>query len=141
MPACLPAISAVCVSALTVLFVPCHVSDWLSRHTPKDSTLAVIASGQTLCIAPNSSSAGPDLALVICPSAPNGVDLLIAKFTLNDNARKQQLVHTASGKCVSAAEYPRAILAVCDAESAEQEWVFGASGRLCGEGGCLSVGS
>ena len=130
-------------------FKPCQEFSW----TADAKSLALISvHGHSLCAAPNASApAGGDAALVLvrCPGSSGGVDTVVTGFTLDHNntqpsgwlaAHKQQLVHTASKRCVQGGAHGPPVLTACDAEDRAQLWVFGTSGRLCGEGGCLSVG-
>jgi hypothetical protein len=83
---------------------------------------------------PNVSSA--ELSLARCPGAPGGVEAIVAAFSLGDG--KGQVVHTETKRCLHGGVQPP-VLGACDAEAPAQQWVLGASGRLCGTGGCLSV--
>jgi hypothetical protein len=105
-----------------------------------DGSLALVSSGRALCIAPNSTAAsGGDvgLSLARCPGTPGGVAAAVTAFHLEHG--RGQVVHTGSKKCLRGGAGQPPVLGACDAAARVQQWVLGASGRLCGVGGCLSA--
>ena len=100
-----------------------------------------LVSGRALCVAPNSTvgSADVGLSLVRCPGTAGGVDAAAAAFSLT-RGKRGQVVHAASKKCLRGGEMRLPLLSACADGEPAQLWVFGASGRLCGVGGCLTVG-
>ena len=123
----------------------CQEFTWM-KETQSLALVKVL--GHSLCITPNATGVDGTLVLARCPGTPGGVSTAASAFLLAHNNtgnaawnshHMQQIIHKASGKCIHGGSGATPMLGECDAEDLAQTWVFGSSGRLCGQGGCLGA--
>lgn len=96
---------------------------------------------QDLCLVPGSSyghNGYSSLSLANCTAAPASQAAFVIKAnnTSPAHSRPQEIVHKASGLCVTALSSHTGtpgvvVLAQCHGAGVAQTWIFGTSGRLC----------
>eukprot|EP00040_Diaphanoeca_grandis_P008715 m.46182 g.46182 ORF g.46182 m.46182 type:complete len:736 (+) comp20166_c0_seq2:116-2323(+) len=122
--------------------------DLLYQKESFGDTLSVLAR-EDLCLGYDSSVdvlATNAITLVLCNGLQRTVNFNLKVNNTNpDHAQPQAVVHVETGLCVTAAmtsdtnASARISLAECKSTDVEQQWVFGASGRLCQSKGCITM--